>query len=77
MIDREELLRWVDKMDRLIYFRSDLTEDAKKVHEGYMNFFRKHVESMQDKKPLLNVIDGLIFGFAAGLLVATMIRLLG
>ena len=67
MIDKSELLRWLNWLERQIDYTSH-TENTKNVHRGYCDVFRQHVIAMPEVKPKDNWGVGYTIGVIAGVI---------
>ena len=61
MIDKLELLKWINWLDRRINY-TEHSEDTKRVHRAYMNIFREHVIDMPDVTPKNKWLNGFLIG---------------
>lgn len=76
MIDKYELLRWVDWMEGVMD-NSGHSEEAKEVHYGYMDLFRNHINEMPEKRVSCNEMTiGIVIGAVAEVVVIVLCSML-
>ena len=67
MIDKNDLLRWVNWLEKQIDYTNH-TEDTKKLHRGYCDVFRQHVIDMPEVNPKNNWRLDYYVGFITGMM---------
>lgn len=76
MIDKYELLDWIDWLDNMIELKH-YSDDVRAVHHGYVSTFREHVLRMKNKHLKYNELSlGIVIGALTELIVIAIVAAL-
>ncbi len=76
MIDKYELLDWIDYIDNTIDYKQ-YSDDVRAVHHLYMNTVREHVLRMKNKRLKYNELSlGIVIGAMVELVIMAIAAVL-